>query len=1035
VQGAILLGSFVIILVISGPLALIVVNALRNRYRRDFEQMQGRIDALRREVQTLEKRLERVQVPAPPFKAAPVEAPHVAPAPVVETVVASSPKSPAPAPAPLSHAPVQAPPVVPPPVAAPPVAAPPVAAPPIAAPTPPPPAAPAPRPVPQPPPPEPAPAPTPADRARRLLDIEEVLGTNWLNKVGIASVVIGMALFLALELRTMGPAGRILIGLAASGACLGAGIWFERLDRWKIIARALIAGGWALTFFTTYAMYHVPASRILQSQAIDLVLLFGVGAAMVVHSLRYRSQVTTGMAFLMAFSTITISEVNVYSLVAGGILAAGLAVIVWRFEWYELEIFGILAAYLNHWWWVSHIIEPMGGHKHPFPEFLPSAGLLVFYWAVFRWSYVIRRIDPQEDLLTDSDIVPREHVSTAAALLNSFLLLAILKYQAVHPEWAFYALLALGAVEIVLGLAPRARGRRLAFAILATIGATLMMAAIPFRYSGMRMSVVWIFEAEALLLAGVFAREVVFRYLGMLAGVAAAGAMIAYDAAAVMGRRWDGADVAPDWKTGLLFVVAAVIFYANSKWLPRWRPEVFDGNYESNFLQRVCDLGSLMVWILAWIVFPEQWTAVAWAALAVAMVLLRVPLDMPELQAQGNLVAATALLRLLFINLQVPEHRWLTVGIVVALFYALASWSGLTELLGVEIEASQAYAWAASLTLMHLAWLELTSAAVVLAWIIVALALAEWGFASRQFSLRLQAMLMLAASFARIFFVNLNAESQPGEIGPRVFTIVPVALALWFAYWRWEDAATDEAFAHDRRFQFQRILGFCGTMTLVAVARFEVAPDWVAAIWAAMVVALLFVARALSRRYFLNQAIFLALLVFSRGAFYNLYERSYFPAPFWESRWVCLGVVMALLGVALWLAASMAVRDPSDFEGKSPARKLLMGISRRPDQVVFFVTFLLLTVLLEAELPRGMVTLGWGVEAVAVFIFALSVRERSYRLSGLALLALAAGKIIFFDVWGLSPRDRYLTFIALGMASLAVSWLYTRYRESVRAYL
>jgi uncharacterized membrane protein len=82
-----------------------------------------------------------------------------------------------------------------------------------------------------------------------------------------------------------------------------------------------------------------------------------------------------------------------------------------------------------------------------------------------------------------------------------------------------------------------------------------------------------------------------------------------------------------------------------------------------------------------------------------------------------------------------------------------------------------------------------------------------------------------------------------------------------------------------------------------------------------------------------------------------------------------------------------------------------------------------------------MVTLAWGVEAVAVFVFALWMRQRSYRLAGLGLLLLAVGKIVAFDVWGLSARDRYLTFIALGVALLAVSWLYTRYREMVKQLL
>jgi uncharacterized membrane protein len=75
------------------------------------------------------------------------------------------------------------------------------------------------------------------------------------------------------------------------------------------------------------------------------------------------------------------------------------------------------------------------------------------------------------------------------------------------------------------------------------------------------------------------------------------------------------------------------------------------------------------------------------------------------------------------------------------------------------------------------------------------------------------------------------------------------------------------------------------------------------------------------------------------------------------------------------------------------------------------------------------------VEAVAIFLFALAVGQRSYRLSGLGLLLLCVGKIVVIDVWGLHPRDRYLTFIVLGVALLGVSFLYTRFRETIRQYL
>src|SRR5207247_11036747 len=108
-----------------------------------------------------------------------------------------------------------------------------------------------------------------------------------------------------------------------------------------------------------------------------------------------------------------------------------------RMHLFLLEIFGILASYLNHFVWLQPIIEPMHGHRHPFPEFAASAAILALYWVIFRISYVLRR--PDDDR--------KERISSIAALLNTVLLLALFKYQSAHPEWAFWALLAIGGVK------------------------------------------------------------------------------------------------------------------------------------------------------------------------------------------------------------------------------------------------------------------------------------------------------------------------------------------------------------------------------------------------------------------------------------------------------------------------------------------------------------------------------------------------------------------------------------------------------------
>ena len=871
---------------------------------------------------------------------------------------------------------------------------------------------------------------SPREVAKSVLGLEEVLGANWLNKLGVVILVIGVALFLAYQMRQLGPPGRVLIGFVASGALLGAGIVYERRERYRLLARAGIGGGWALAFFTTYAMYHVEPARVLHSQAVDLVLLLAVAAAMVAHTLRYHSQVVTGLALLLAFATVTISRVNVYSLSAGAILALALVVIVGLRGWFELEVFGILASYINHYYWLRPIIEPMGRHRHTFPEFYASAALLVFYWLVFRVSYLPRR--PAS--------AARENVSTVAALLNTFLLLGVMKYQSVHPEWAFRFLLLLGVVEFTLGQLPLARRRRTAFVILTTVGATLLVAALPFKYSGTTLPVLWLAEAEALFLAGVFTREILFRRLGLLAGFLVAFQMDRLALRQVFDSEWRGFQAGELVRGIIVFTSAVLIFYADAHWLTRRRHALGESRLEGLSLRVLSYAGGATAFIGIWWLAPEAWAAVGFAGLALALAVLASQATIREFLYQAHTVAALAFLRVLFVNLGaegIHRHlgiRLVTVGLTAALLYASARWSGLTGSPAQRM-ISAGYTWPASFLVALLAWYELMPVGVAVAWTLVGLALFEVGRARSLFHLRLQAYLAIAASFLRLFYVNLNASGVPGEISPRFYSTVPLALGFYYVYVVL-DISRDTSLDTDRRWKAPQILCFFGTFTLAGLARFELEPDWVVAAWAALAVALLAIAWRYGKRIFLHQGLLLGAAILLRGVLHNFYERSYFPAPFWMSRSLTVGAVVALLFTGLPFAFQLKRPRPGESgqDGNLLAR-MFAAFDRGPEQIFFFIPFLLLTILLALEMRKGMVTVAWGVEAVAVFLFALWVGQRSYRLSGLALLLLCVGKIVALDVWGLQPRDRYLTFIVLGIALLGVSFLYTRYREAIRHYL
>lgn len=239
----------------------------------------------------------------------------------------------------------------------------------------------------------------------------------------------------------------------------------------------------------------------------------------------------------------------------------------------------------------------------------------------------------------------------------------------------------------------------------------------------------------------------------------------------------------------------------------------------------------------------------------------------------------------------------------------------------------------------------------------------------------------------------------------------------------------------DRRVAASRVLAWCGTLTLAGVIRFYVPIDWVAPAWAGFVVVLAAIAWETDDRVFLDQAIFLSFVTLFRAVTHNFYERSYFLAPLLYSRAATVGVTVALLFLTLGFAFRLR-RSSSAVPGGGHIRRALVLLECHPEQVLFFCALILLTALIALEFDGGYITIAWGIEGVGIFLFALWMGERSYRVSGLGLLLLCVGKIGLVDFWRLeSMRDKAITFLSLGGALLLVSFMYTRKRELIRRFL
>lgn len=189
-----------------------------------------------------------------------------------------------------------------------------------------------------------APPPPPAPKR----DMEALIGGNWLSKLGVLILLIGLALFVAFALAGFGPAGRIVIGALTSLSLLGAGIAFERKPDYRTLGVALIGGGWAGLYFTAFAAHGIDAARIIDSPGAGFFLLLAVAAGMILHSLKYRSQTVTGLAYAAAFLTIAISSLTQFSGIAAIPLLISLLTISWKFGWQRLAALGASFTYLAY---------------------------------------------------------------------------------------------------------------------------------------------------------------------------------------------------------------------------------------------------------------------------------------------------------------------------------------------------------------------------------------------------------------------------------------------------------------------------------------------------------------------------------------------------------------------------------------------------------------------------------------------------------------------------------------------------------------
>jgi putative effector of murein hydrolase LrgA (UPF0299 family) len=155
--------------------------------------------------------------------------------------------------------------------------------------------------------------------------------------------------------------------------------------------------------------------------------------------------------------------------------------------------------------------------------------------------------------------------------------------------------------------------------------------------------------------------------------------------------------------------------------------------------------------------------------------------------------------------------------------------------------------------------------------------------------------------------------------------------------------------------------------------------------------------------------------------------------------WVWLGrAVSAISAVMLLFHVPSEMNTRIALAAAIAAAQLVIRFRARPQPLSAahgLLAAFVIAATLWNEVSGRMLTLSWSAEAIALLALGFAARDRVLRLNGLGMLLGCILKVFLYDLRNLPTEARILSFIGLGVILLAVSWIYTRFKEQLSKLL
>lgn len=341
--------------------------------------------------------------------------------------------------------------------------------------------------------------------------LEFIFAKYWLNRIGVVLFVIGIGLFISYTFQYFSAWMKIAIGYFFAAMFL---LWGNRLEKNpKLIKLAwgIIGGGWGLLYLTAYAMYYIPATKIITNSYVELAFLWAVSIGVVKFNLKYKSWVVTAMSYLLGFITMGLAGVDHFSIVFWALLLGSFAYLAHALRWRELLLTGIVGSYLMYIGNLRWQLFP-SGYWHASPEScLTGLQFLTVAWVLFTLTLLYQKTAQGE---SGRYVVSGFLINTAMYATLGLTEVRGLSSHSLGDQFVF--LLILASIHLAAALYFRITEQSRHIVTHGIIAISLCSFAVLIRYPQLSVSFWWALEMMLVFGLGVYYKEYPYRVMGCI---------------------------------------------------------------------------------------------------------------------------------------------------------------------------------------------------------------------------------------------------------------------------------------------------------------------------------------------------------------------------------------------------------------------------------------------------------------------------------------------------------------------------------------